>query len=237
MASIAPEAAGRLSFWQKMAIGLALFITFGFLQFALRGFVNIPSMPAYVHLHAAAMMGWLAITVIQPTLAERADTTLHRRVGWTGVGLATAVVVIGIYTARHIIAAGMQPPFFTQPYFLALTHIGLAAFAAMVIAAVLARKDTGWHRRLMLGSTVLLMEPALGRILPMPLIMPWGEWLVMAIQLMAVAIIVRHDHRERGSVHPATLCVMGVVIITHVLVETAARMAATQTLVDAILHA
>jgi hypothetical protein len=161
--------------------------------------------------------------VIQPTLAERADTTLHRRVGWFGVAMATAVVVIGIYTARHALAAGRQPPFFTPPYFLSLTHIGLAFFAGTVIAAILCRKDTGWHRRLMLGSTVLLMEPALGRLLPMPLLMPWGDTAVLLVQLLTMTLVIGHDRRTLGRVHPATLTMVGVLVVNHVLIEIAAR--------------
>lgn len=56
----------------------------------------------------------------------------------------------------------------------------------------------------MLGSTILILEPALGRLLPMPLIMPWGELLVMVIQLGVLWLVVRHDRASLGAVHPAT---------------------------------
>jgi hypothetical protein len=71
----------------------------------------------------------------------------------------------------------------------------------------------------MLGALILIMEPALGRILPMPLIMPWGEWLTLAIQLATLSIVARHDRKTLGAVHPATVAAGLVITLTHVVVE------------------
>src|SRR3546814_6811155 len=60
MATIA-GAADAERFWQRMAIGLAVFIVFGFAQFTARGFVDPLRAPFWVHLHGAAMLGWLAL--------------------------------------------------------------------------------------------------------------------------------------------------------------------------------
>src|SRR5690606_15221311 len=73
-------------FWQRMAIGLAAFIVFGFLQAAARGFVDPLSAPAWVHVHALAMLAWLALLVVQPALVARKNLGLHRRLGWLGAG-------------------------------------------------------------------------------------------------------------------------------------------------------
>ena len=219
MASIAPARTGRLTFWQKMTGGIALFIVFGFLQFAARGFVDYGQVPFYVHLHAVVMVSWLGITVTQSLLAERADRALHRTLGWIGLGFAALVVVLGSVVAIKIIAAHHQPPFFTPPYFLALTQIDVVTFAGLLIAAIAMRRETEWHRRLIVGATVMLMEPALGRVLPMPLIMPWGEWATMAVQLGVLWIMLRHDRRTLGAVHPATITAMLVVTLSHVALE------------------
>ena len=219
MATSAQERTVRMTFWQKMAIGLALFIAFGFAQFSARGFVDFGHIPPYIHLHALVMLGWLGLTVAQPMLAERRDRALHRKLGWIGAVLAGLVVVLGSFVAIKIIAAHREPPFFTPPYFLALTQVGLLVFAGLVAAAIARRRETQWHRRLIIGSTVLLMEPALGRLLPMPLIMPWGEWVVLVVQLGTLAIVAGHDRRTLGGVHPATIACMAVVTLTHVVVE------------------
>src|SRR3546814_1781481 len=81
MATIA-GAADAERFWQRMAIGLAVFIVFGFAQFTARGFVDPLRAPFWVHLHGAAMLGWLALLIVQPTLVSRRNLVLHRRLGW-----------------------------------------------------------------------------------------------------------------------------------------------------------
>lgn len=222
MATLANAATREEAFWQKIALGMAIFIVLGFMQFAARGFVDVGRVPLHVHLHGAIMLGWLALAVAQPWLVHRDNLAAHRRLGRLGVALAALVVAIGSYTGISAAATGRQPPFFTPPYFLALTQVSVAIFGGLVIAAVVNRRRTQWHRRLMLGAMILILEPALGRVLPMPLMMPWGEWAVLAIQLAVLGIVARHDLRAAGRVHPATVTVAAVLIIAHGLVETLA---------------
>jgi hypothetical protein len=225
MATLAHRDTAGWSFWQKMALGLALFIVAAFAQFAARGFVDVGATPPWVHMHGVAMLIWLTLGVVQPSLANTGNLALHRTLGWLGVGAAATVTVLGSYTGIMAIILGRQPPFFTPPYFLALTQVGIVVFAAMVIAAIVKRRQTLWHQRLMLGSTILILEPALGRLLPMPLIMPWGEWLVMIVQLGALWLIMRHDRATLGAVHPATKAVGITIVALHVAVESLGRTA------------
>jgi uncharacterized membrane protein len=226
MATLAPIAASDQSFWQRMMLGIALFIVFGFAQFALRGLAQPGSAPVYVHFHGLIMLAWLGLAVTQASLIQRDNLAMHRRLGWIGVALAVGVVVTGSFVGFRATETGRQPPFFSPSYFLALTQIGIAFFAGLVAAAVAHRRKTEYHRRLMLGAMIMLMEPALGRVLPMPFIMPWGEWLVLVLQLAVFALVVRHDRKAMGHVHPATLAAMLIVTLSHVVVETVARVPA-----------
>jgi hypothetical protein len=175
-----------------------------------------------VHLHGAVMIAWLALLIYQSTLIQRGNLMLHRQLGILGVALAAGIVVLGSFTAMRAIALHRVPPFFTDAYFLALTQIGLVAFAGLIVAAVANRRRPEWHRRLMLGAVILLMEPGLGRLLPMPLLGAWGEWLIMVIQLGALALVARHDRRRFIAVHPATVVDAVVVVGTHLAVTLAA---------------
>jgi hypothetical protein len=223
MASIAPVSATRFTFWQKMLGGMALFIVFGFLQFAARGLVDYRQVPFYIHVHAVVMVTWLGIVVAQSLLAERADRTLHRRLGWLGAVWAALVVVVGTVISFRIVAARLQPFFFTPQFFLVMNLIALGFFAALVAAAIARRRETLWHQRLLVGANTLLMEPALGRVLPMPLIAPWGELAMLPIQLALLWIVARHDRRTLGAVHPATLAAMAAVTLSHGLIEAVSR--------------
>ncbi|MHA4838351.1 adenylate cyclase [Sphingopyxis sp. MSC1_008] len=205
-------------FWHRMAIGLAIFIVLGFLQFALRGFVDPVAAPFWVHLHGVAMLAWLALLIVQPTLVSRDNLALHRRLGWIGAGLALFITGLGIFTGLASLVLNRFPPFFSPPYFLALTTVESLVFGLMVWAAVRRRHTTAWHRRLMIGATIVILEPALGRILPMPLMVGWSDIPIGLIQLGVVGIIALYDRRTLGRVHPATKAIAAIVIAVRVTI-------------------
>lgn len=236
MATAAPAGARALTFEQKMTAGMALFILFGFGQFAARGFVDYTNVPLIFHLHGMVMVAWLGLLVTQSFLAA-GNLALHRRLGWLSAVMVPLIVVLGSATCVTALKAGIFPPFFTPAFFLALVHVGLLCFAALMIAAIAKRRDTAWHKRLILGSTILLLEPALGRVLPMPLLMPWGEWLAMVIQLGVAWLIVRDDRRTLGAIHPATRIVLATILASHVLFEELALLAPWQDFAAQIMAA
>lgn len=219
MATLSRPQTRTLTFWQKMTVGMSAFIVFGFAQFAMRGFVNYGQAPLVMHLHGFAMLAWLALLVSQSLLAGRGGLALHRRLGWASAVMVPLIVALAISVCVTTLGRGTVPPFFTPAYFLALVIISTLLFALLVAMAVRRRRQADWHKRLMVGSTVILLEPALGRVLPMPLIMPWGEWISMLIQLGVVWIIARHDQREMGHTHPATAAVAATVVLSHVSIE------------------
>lgn len=219
MATTAGGAARAELFWHRMAIGLAIFIILGFLQFALRGFVDPVAAPFWVHLHGVAMLAWLALLIVQPTLVSRDNPALHRRLGWIGAGLALFITFLGIFTGVASLMLNRFPPFFSPPYFLALTVTESLVFGAMVAWAIRRRRATDWHRRLMIGATIVILEPALGRLLPIPIMGSWAEPAVALCQLAAVAIVAAYDRRSHGAVHRATWAIAAVVIATRIAIS------------------
>ena len=228
MATLAGSRVGVLSFWQKMALGISAFIVFGFAQFAARGFIDYKQAPVVMHLHGLIMVTWLGLVCTQAMLVGRGNVVLHRRLGWASAVMIPLIVLLASLTCITALKAGTFPPFFTAAYFLATVHVGVLFFALLVALAVARRRQPEWHRRLMIGATILIMEPALGRVLPMPVITPWGEWLAMVVQLGVAMLIVRHDKRVLRRVHPATVAVLLLIVVNHVLVELLARTPAWQ---------
>jgi len=165
------------------------------------------------------MIAWLGIFVAQNLLVHKGELAIHRKLGRFSAVLAAAICVTIVMTGYHAVDIGRQPPFFSPPYFLALNLVGALAFGGMVAWAVALRKQVQWHRRIMLGAMFILLEPALGRLLPMPLIMPWGEWVTLAVQLLFVWVLARHDKKYLATVHPATMAVAAILILSHVAFE------------------
>lgn len=222
-------------FFTRLSLALAVVIVFGFLQWALRGFVAPLATPIWIHLHGIAMLGWLGILVLQNRLAECGNLALHRQLGRASLVLVTAITGLGIFAGRMALAMHRVPPFFSDAYFLALTHVEVIVFAAVVTAAIALRRHTQWHRRLMIGATIILMEPALGRLLPMPLLgQTLGGWLEAGLQLGFLGILARHDHKMLGRMHPATLLAMAIIVGVHALIQTLAGTRSIAVLAEAI---
>ncbi|MGZ2412068.1 small-conductance mechanosensitive channel [Sphingomonas sp. F9_3S_D5_B_2] len=222
------------AFFARYAIVLALFIVVAFAQFSMRGFVDIRTVPPVVHAHAVVMLGWLGLFVLQNQLVHRGELPLHRKVGWASAVVVAAVAVLGCAVGYTALAVHMVPPFFTAPYFLSLTFVESLLFAAVVAWAVSLRRKTEWHRRIMFGATFLLLEPALGRLLPMPLLGGYGEWIALIVQLGFVAVIARHDRKVLGSVHPATFAAAAILIGAHTLVSLVAMLPPVATFAAAV---
>jgi hypothetical protein len=221
-------------FFTRLAIALAAFIAFGFLQWALRGFVSVFTTPWWVHAHGMFMLAWLAIFVTQNVFAQNSDFARHRQLGWLALIVVAGTGLFGSIAGVQALALHRTPPFFSSAFFLVLTQVEIFLFVATVLWAVALRRETQWHRRLMIGATILLMEPALGRLLPMPLLGAVGEWVALAVQLIPIAVLAWHDRARLSSVHPATLSAAAILVGSHVAVALLAEVPAFVAVANAI---
>jgi len=135
--------------------------------------------------------------------------------------------VLALCAVVSALRIGFVPPFFTPPFFLALVATESTLFAGLVAFAIARRRRTDWHARLLVGALVLVMEPALGRLLPMPLLGgDLGEGLALVVQLGVLGLLVRHDRRSDRRVHPATWVAIAVVVAAHAVTMGLARLPA-----------
>jgi hypothetical protein len=81
---------------------------------------------------------------------------------------------------------------------------------------------------------VILLEPALGRVLPMPLMNGWGEWTILALQVVTLLLLGKHDRKTMGKVHPATVSLLGIVVATHLAVRLVSSVPPFVTFADAL---
>ncbi len=121
-----------------------------------------------VHVHAIAYLGWLALLTTQMALIRSDRRDVHRRVGWIGLGLIVAMVVLG--PAAAVIMA--QRKFGTpgsDPSFLIIQFMIVANFAVTALAAFALRRNSAAHRRLMILATIFLSSAGFSRWLAPPL--------------------------------------------------------------------
>lgn len=197
---------------------LAALTLFAFLQWAARGYADPRVLPVHLHIHAAAMTGWLVLLVVQNWLALRGRFDWHRRLGWIAVVLLVAIVGLGIQTGVEAVAMHRVPPFWTNAHILALALVQVTGFCALVAAGIALRGRVQWHRRLMLGATIFIFKAALDRLLPVPLIVDVLPLVEAGIQLALLCPLALHDRRALGAVHPATLLTATCVIAGHLAI-------------------
>lgn len=193
---------GDERFFLRSAIIMAAFIVAGFSMQLVMGRSTFAS-PARVHVHAILFMGWVAIYLAQNILVAMDRIDLHRRLGWVAAVWMVPMVVSGFLVTAIMVRNGNAPFFFQPLQFLVFDPLTVSGFAGLTVAAVLLRRRTEWHRRLHFCGMALLLAPAFGRMLPLPLLQPWAWEATFAVTLLFPLAGACADLRRSGRVHSA----------------------------------
>lgn len=175
--------------------------------------------PPIVHAHALVFMGWVVLYVLQTVFVARGSITLHKWLGWVGAGWMITMVILGLIVTLRMVQGGFVPFVFTPLTFLMMDATSIVTFAGLTTAAIVLRRHTQWHRRLHFAGMSLLLGPAIGRLLPLPLLIPYSYEAVFVMILIFPVIGIVADVRRTGRVHPAALWGIGTIIASTLLVE------------------
>lgn len=213
-----PALRGDDGFFLYTSIAMALTIFAGFgLQLGM-GRSSFAS-PAIVHAHAIVFMGWVVLYLAQNVFVATGSIGLHKRLGWIGAGWMVAMVVLGTAVTIRLVQAGQAPFFFTPLMFLVMDPLSVITFAGLSAAAIVYRRQTQWHRRLHYCGMSVLLGPAIGRLIPMPLLIPYAYEAVFLGVLIFPAIGIIADLHRTGRVHPAWWWGLGTIVGSTLLVE------------------
>ena len=159
--------------------------------------------PLVVHVHAFVFMAWVGIVVSQVWLAAAGNMQVHRALGGLAIFWAAAMLVMGTLVTAAAVRTG-RVPFFLQPQHLLIADPATAiGFAGLFAAAVFLRHRPDWHARLQVGAFAMLMGPGFGRLIPMPLLIPYAFDIAAGLALVFLAVGGVRDWRMHGRPHPA----------------------------------
>jgi len=175
--------------------------------------------PPLVHAHAIIFMGWIVIYLAQNWFATQGPIALHRRLGWVAVGWLCLMLYFGTAVTVMNVQAGTVPFFFQPLHMLVFDPLSLIGCMALIGAGIALRKHTGWHRRLNYCGMALLVGPGVGRLLPMPLLIPWAYQTAFWVLPIFALIGMVADWRRDGRVHPAWFWGLGGMIATELLTD------------------
>lgn len=215
----APSRAGdSAGFYLTMAAIMSAIIVAGFTVNLAMGRSSF-AVPAVYHVHAAIFFSWVALYMAQAWSITTGRIELHRSLGRLAYLWAPLMVAMGLAIMFASMRRTGGPFFFDQNEFLISNTMLLVLFGVIVIAALRTRRHTGWHRRLMLVAMAILTGPGLGRLLPMPLLIPHAWRIMMVVTLLFPIAGMIRDLRREGRIHPAYLWGVGAIIALQIIAD------------------
>ena len=153
------------AFFALLVAGIVLTVFLGFgKSYLLAGLLRAPLPNLLVHVHGAVYMSWILLLIVQTLLAASGKLRWHRQLGFLGLFIASAMVVLGIMVARWSLAAHRYPPIFPPFVFFfgQLATVGFA-FPLLVFFAFHCRKYPATHKRLIIIATLSIFDAAITR--------------------------------------------------------------------------
>ena len=189
-------------FFPILSLLLIVFVFLGFAPTYYMRPANAGPIPAYLHIHGAAMTAWYVLLLLQTTLIAMRRRAVHRRLGVAGAVIAAVIVFLNplvvVWSVAH------QSPG-TPIELTALIVIGdllvMAIFAILAALAIHWRRYPETHSRMLILASIAVAGPALGRFslnlagTPLP-----G---VIALMLLPLLVVV-HDRVLMKRVHPVS---------------------------------
>lgn len=207
-------------FFSGMALLILGIVVVGFAPtFYMRPLFPGRPVPAerFFYLKGVIFSAWFLLLPVQCWLITSRNVALHRTLGLVGAAIAVLMVISGLWGA--LIAAGRPggfiaisaPPlmFLVEPFF------DMVTFASLVGLALIWRRDSAAHKRLMLLGSLAMVDAAAARCPFVSAVHPiWGPVAMVTILVLALAA---YDLSVRGRPHPITLWAGGALILSFPL--------------------
>jgi hypothetical protein len=203
----APPASRRSSkdrwFFSGIAVAAAVAIFVGFAPtYFLKAF-GTPALSPLLHAHGFAFTSWIALLIVQTLLVAARRTDLHRSLGVVGGVLAVAMTVLAYLVTIDAARRGSTIPELTPQAFMVIPFATVLVFPSLVGAALVLRRRSDFHKRLMLVATTELLSAGVARLPAVGASGPLGFFAATDLFVVALAV---YDLLTLRRIHPATLC-------------------------------
>jgi len=162
-------------------------ITWGFYKTYIIFFPSFKGFSNVQHFHGAMMMTWMTMLIVQPLLIHFNKISIHRIIGKLSFVIAPLVIVSIFLVARMGYLRDTTLPHDVGIGELALSLSNLFAFAFLYAMAIANRRYTYAHMRYMIGTSLLMIGPGLGRALIIYFNVP-GETAIDTVLYLEAAI-------------------------------------------------
>jgi hypothetical protein len=197
-------------FFLVMGIVLLAVVLAGFLPPALSRPGGMASIPLMLHVHGSILLAWFVLFCTQAHFAGTGKLRLHMKLGTASVSLAVAIVVLGYFVIRAAYArpdwniAGWSPAASVMIPFSDIVNFVIAYSLALVN-----RRTPAAHKRLMLLAGLLIIDPAIARLVgTLGLAVPF----ILILELFLFGALIVYDFVTRGRPHWSSLLGLGLYI-------------------------
>ena len=213
------------AFFPAMSAVLIAFVFLGFAPTYYLRPVSAGPIPAYLHLHGAAMTAWFLLLLLQTALIATRRRAVHRRIGLAGALVAVVIVLLNplvvVWGVPHLMAENNSTEL--TALIVVADLLLVAIFAVLVGLAIRWRRYPETHSRMLVLASLAVSGPALGRLslnlagTPLP-----GIIALMMLPLLVVA----HDRVLMKWVHPVSAwgaaAIAGSTVVSIAIANTAA---------------
>lgn len=202
-------------FFLTVAVLFPLITVIGFApSYYFKTLFNTPPLPSgLVHAHGLVMSAWVVLFSVQAYLVSAKRIRLHMTLGMMSIGLAVAMIVLGMMTGFAAAARGGAFPGYTAHQFFIVPAGDMIIFAILFASAIYLRKDAASHKRLMLVIVVSFLGPSIAR-LPFPFIPVLGSWYFFGVpSLIGIALVIADTYRN-GKLNRAFAAGMTLVVLS-----------------------
>jgi hypothetical protein len=153
-------------FFLFMGAILTAIVLFGFIPPVLSKPNGAFSLPLLYHVHGMVFISWFGLFTLQAYLVRGRNLRLHRRLGQSSVGVAIAMLITGYFMMR---AAYALPAFSignnSHAASMLFPTTDLINFSIVFVLGFLNRAKPLAHKRLMLLAGILILDPAVARMI------------------------------------------------------------------------
>jgi hypothetical protein len=207
--------------------GNIVFLFIGIWLCALIGFhrtytVHFPQFKGFQwqhHFHGIMLMSWFGMLIIQPLLIRLGKNNIHRQLGKLGYVLAPLVcysifLVTKLVYHREILVRP-EPSVLAQ---MALDIPEIFIFGIFFTLAMVNRHNPNTHMRYMIGTSLLMIGPGLGRALIVfgGMAFPAAVTVVYYVAEVIAVLFLLNDFRKRNNPRPM-LTIVAILLFNHFL--------------------
>lgn len=179
-------------FYSGLALAYAVTVFAGFSRtYFLKEFFGKPHLSRLFHLHGVVFTAWTLFFVFQTALVAAGRANIHRRIGWIGAIFAANIVVFGMLLTIYAVRIGYPARSRQMPALLINGIIDLVLFCLFFGLALLLRRRSAIHKRLMVLAMLCVIIPAIARLPIPPGMIGWAIFALSLVGLIYDALTTR----------------------------------------------